>query len=219
MKKVVLACLLAYGLAGCMTYDPYTGEQKTSNATKGSAIGAVAGAATGALATHGKNHVRGALLGAAIGGAAGGGIGYYMDKQEAELRHQLQGTGVQVQRNGDQINLVMPGNVTFDVNQSSIRSQFYDVLHSVALVVKEYDQTTIQVAGYTDSTGKASYNQQLSEQRAQSVASYLVNQGVAPGRVQAVGYGEQNPVASNDTASGREANRRVELKLIPKAQS
>ena len=219
MKKAILACVIAgYTLTGCMTYDPYTGEQKVSDSTKGSAIGALAGAAIGAAAADGKNHVRGALLGAAIGGAVGGGVGYYMDKQEAELRHQLQGTGVQVQRNGNDINLIMPGNITFDLNQASIRSQFYDVLHSVALVLQKFDKTAIQVNGFTDSTGKASYNMRLSQERAQSVASYLVNQGIAAGRIQARGFGENAPIASNATAAGRQANRRVELKLVPLEQ-
>ena len=220
MKKLILASVIAaYSLTGCMTYDPYTGQKKVSDSTKGSVIGALAGAAVGAAAANGKNHLRGALLGAAIGGAAGGGIGYYMDKQEAELRHQLQGTGVRVQRNGNQINLIMPGNVTFDVNQASIRPDFYDVLHSVALVLKKFDKTAINIAGYTDSTGSASYNQQLSEKRARAVADYLRNQGIKGDRLEVVGYGESNPIASNKTAQGRQENRRVELKLVPLPQA
>lgn len=220
MKKLILASVIAaYSLTGCMTYDPYTGQKKVSDSTKGSVIGALAGAAVGAAAANGKNHVRGALLGAAIGGAAGGGIGYYMDKQEAELRHQLQGTGVRVQRNGNQINLIMPGNVTFDVDQASIRPDFYDVLHSVALVLKKFDKTAINIAGYTDSTGSASYNQQLSEKRARAVADYLRNQGINGNRLEVVGYGESNPIASNKTAQGRQQNRRVELKLVPLPQA
>lgn len=220
MKKMILASLIAaYTLTGCMTYDPYTGQKKVSDSTTGGIIGALAGAAVGAAAAHGKNHVRGALLGAAIGGAAGGGIGYYMDKQEAELRHQLAGTGVQVQRQGNTINLIMPGNITFPVNQASIRSDFFGVLHSVALVLKHFDKTDINIAGYTDNTGSASYNQQLSEKRAQSVASYLENQGISPQRMQVVGYGENNPIASNKTKAGRQENRRVELRLVPMAQA
>jgi len=220
VKKMILASVIAaYSLTGCMTYDPYTGQQKVSDSTKGSVIGALAGAAVGAAAANGKNHVRGALLGAAIGGAAGGGIGYYMDKQEAELRHQLQGTGVRVQRNGNEINLIMPGNVTFDLDQASIRPGFYDVLHSVALVLKHFDKTAINIAGYTDSTGAASYNQRLSERRAQAVAHYLLNQGIKGNRLEVVGYGENNPIASNKTKQGRQENRRVELKLVPLQQA
>lgn len=215
MKKTMVAFSVALvGLHGCMTYDPYSGEQKTSNATKGSIIGAIGGAAVGAAA-NGGNRGKGALIGAAAGAAAGGGIGYYMDRQEAQLRHKLAGSGVQVVRNGDQINLVMPGNITFDVNQSSIKPSFTNVLESVALVVKEFDKTTIQIEGYTDNTGSASYNQLLSERRAGSVRDFLLNQGVSPSRTRAVGYGESNPIASNGSAAGREQNRRVELNLIP----
>ena len=138
-----------------------------------------------------------------------------MDKQEAELRRKLEGTGVRVVRNGDQIELVMPGNITFDLNESSIKPAFSGTLESVALVLKEYDKTIIQIEGHTDSSGSDSYNQLLSERRASSVRDFLLNQGIAPKRTRAVGYGERYPVASNDTAAGREQNRRVELTLVP----
>lgn len=216
MKKTLLAFAVAtVTLNGCMTYDPYTGEEKTSNATTGSIIGAIGGAAIGAATSSKKDRAKGALIGAAGGAAIGGGIGYYMDKQEAELRHKLEGTGVRVVRNGDQIQLVMPGNITFDVNQSSIRPSFTATLESVALVLKEYDKTIIQIEGHTDSSGSDSYNQLLSERRASSVRDFLLNQGIEPKRTRAVGYGERYPIASNDTAAGREQNRRVELTLIP----
>jgi outer membrane protein OmpA-like peptidoglycan-associated protein len=201
-----------------MTYDPYTGEEKTSNATKGSIIGAVGGAAVGAATSSKSDRGKGALIGAASGAAVGGGIGYYMDKQEAQLRRQLEGTGVRVQRNGDQIDLIMPGNITFDVNQSSIKPSFTNVLESVALVLKEFDKTIIQIEGHTDSTGSQSYNQLLSEQRASSVRDFLLNQGIEPRRTRAAGYGQRYPLASNETAQGREQNRRVELNLVPMEQ-
>lgn len=216
MKKTILAFAVAtVGLGGCMTYDPYTGEEKTSNATKGSIIGAIGGAAIGAATSSKSDRGKGALIGAAGGAAIGGGIGYYMDKQEAELRRKLEGTGVRVVRNGDQIELVMPGNITFDLNQSSIQPSFMDTLESVALVLKEYDKTIIQIEGHTDSSGSDSYNQLLSEQRANSVRDFLLNQGIEPKRTRAVGYGERYPIATNDTAAGREQNRRVELTLVP----
>jgi len=216
VKKTVLAFAVAtVALSGCMTYDPYTGEEKTSSATKGSIIGALGGAAIGAATSSSSDRGKGALIGATAGAAVGGGIGYYMDKQEAELRRKLEGTGVRVVRNGDQIELVMPGNITFDTNQSSIKPSFTGTLESVSLVLKEYDKTIIQVEGHTDSTGADSYNQLLSEQRAGSVRDFLLNQGIAPARTRAVGYGERYPVASNDTAAGREQNRRVELTLVP----
>ena len=219
MKKTILAFAIATtGLTGCMTYDPYTGEEKVSSATKGSVIGAIGGAAVGAATSSSSDRGKGALIGAASGAAVGGGIGYYMDRQEAQLRRQLEGTGVRVVRNGDQIDLIMPGNITFDTDQSSIRPAFTDTLQSVALVLKEFNKTTIQIEGHTDSTGSDSYNQLLSERRASSVRDFLLNQGIEPRRTRATGYGERQPVASNETAAGREQNRRVELTLIPSRQ-
>ena len=216
MKKMILVFMVAtFGLGGCMTYDPYTGEEKTSNATKGSIIGAIGGAAIGAATSSKSDRGKGALIGAASGAAIGGGVGYYMDKQEAELRRKLEGTGVRVVRNGDEIELVMPGNITFDLHESSIKPSFSGTLESVALVLKEYDKTIIQIEGHTDSSGSDSYNQLLSERRASSVRDFLLNQGIEPKRTRAVGYGERYPVASNDTAAGREQNRRVELTLVP----
>ncbi|WP_203300122.1 OmpA family protein [Marinobacter sediminum] len=216
MKKTILAFAVAtVGLGGCMTYDPYTGEEKTSSATKGSIIGALGGAAVGAATSSKSDRGKGALIGAAGGAAIGGGIGYYMDKQEAQLRRKLEGSGVRVVRNGDQIELIMPGNITFDLNQSSIKPSFTDTLDSVALVLKEFDKTIIQIEGHTDSSGSQSYNQLLSEQRASSVRDFLLNQNIAPKRTRAVGYGERYPLASNDSAAGREQNRRVELTLVP----
>lgn len=216
MKKTLLAvAFTTVGLNGCMTYDPYTGEEKTSNATMGAVIGAIGGAAVGAATSSKSDRGKGALIGAASGAAVGGGIGYYMDQQEAKLRAKLEGSGVRVVRNGDQIELIMPGNITFDVNQSTIKPSFSNTLESVGLVLKEFDQTVIQIEGHTDSTGSRDYNQLLSERRASSVRDFLLNQGIEPGRTRAVGYGPRYPVASNDTAAGREQNRRVELTLVP----
>lgn len=201
--------------SGCMTYDPYTGEEKASNATSGAVIGALAGAAIGAATSSKKDRGKGALIGAAAGGAVGGGIGYYMDRQESELRHKLEGSGVRVVRNGDEITLVMPGNITFDTGKSDVKGTFVGVLESVGLVLKEFDKTAIQVSGHTDSTGSLARNQTLSEQRAGSVKSVLMSQGVISGRIHATGFGPRYPVASNKTPEGREQNRRVELKLLP----
>lgn len=216
MKKTILAVsLISLTLGGCMTYDPYTGEQKTSNATKGSVIGALGGAAIGVATSSKSDRGKGALIGAAAGGALGGGAGVYMDRQEAQLRQRLEGSGVRVVRSGDEIELIMPGNITFDLNQTSIRSQFGSTLESVAAVLNKFDKTIIQIEGHTDSQGADSYNQLLSERRASSVRDFLLNQGIEPRRTRAVGYGERYPVASNDTAPGREQNRRVELTLVP----
>ena len=213
--KSLVALLTAIVMVGCTSMDPYTGEQKTSNTTKGAGIGAVAGAIVGAASASSKDRKKGALTGALAGGAIGGGVGYYMDRQEAALRQQLQGSGVQVRREGDKIYLVMPGNITFDTGSAMIRSDFYGVLDSVAKVLAEFNKTAIKVSGHTDSTGGAQLNQTLSEQRANSVGNYLAKQGVAAGRIQSYGYGPRYPVASNDTAEGRQANRRVELELLP----
>jgi outer membrane protein OmpA-like peptidoglycan-associated protein len=141
-----------------------------------------------------------------------------MDNQEMVLRKQLEGTGVSVTRSGDNITLNMPGNVTFATNSSDLRPEFFGVLDSVGLVLKEYDKTVIEVAGHTDSTGTEQYNQDLSERRAGTVASYLVNRGVLEMRVITVGLGESRPVADNTTEAGRAANRRVELTLVPVTQ-
>jgi outer membrane protein OmpA-like peptidoglycan-associated protein len=209
------AVALAAGLCllnACVT-DPFTGEKKVSKTATGAVIGGATGAAIGAAT--GGNRGKRAGIGAAAGVLAGGAVGAYMDHQESKLREQLQGTGVSVTRAGDELILNMPGNITFEVDQSDIRSNFYDVLNSVVLVVKEFDKTNIEVSGFTDSTGSDQYNQELSERRAGSVGSYLTSQGVSSGRVWTKGLGERYPVADNDTPAGRERNRRVELKLIP----
>ena len=215
IRKGLSIAIVSVLASGCMTYDPYTGEEKVSNATTGAAIGAVAGAAIGAATSSKKDRGKGALIGAAAGGAMGGGVGYYMDQQESKLRQQLEGTGVRVVRTGDQITLVMPGNITFDTGKSDIKNNFTGVLESVAVVLKEFDETAIKVDGHTDSTGSLSFNQTLSEQRANSVKYFLQSQQIASGRIHAAGLGPRYPVATNNTAAGREANRRVELKLLP----
>lgn len=214
MSRILIALFVVLSV-GCMSTDPYTGQQKASNTAKGAGAGAVLGAVVGAATSSKKDRGKGALTGAVAGGAIGGGVGFYMDKQEAQLRSQLQGTGVQVMREGDTIRMIMPGNITFDSSQSSIRSNFYPTLNSVALVLAEFNKTAIRITGHTDSTGGAELNQRLSEQRAESVRQYLISQKVASGRVQTAGYGPRYPIASNDTAAGREANRRVELELLP----
>lgn len=215
--RLALASVLAAGLVvGCTTADPYSGDKKTSNTTKGAVTGAAVGAVLGAIINH-DDREKGAAIGAALGGAAGGGYGYYMDRQEAMLRQKLAGTGVSVAREGDTITLIMPGNITFDTGKFDVKAGFYPVLDSVATVLVEFDETIIAVAGFTDSVGSAVSNQTLSERRATSVGSYLMGKGITGGRVDARGYGEQYPIASNDTAEGRAQNRRVELQLVPPA--
>jgi outer membrane protein OmpA-like peptidoglycan-associated protein len=196
-------------LASC-TSNPYTGEQQASKTGLGLGLGAATGALAGQLIG---GNTKATLIGAGIGAVVGGVGGNIMDRQADALRAQLRGTGVSVQRAGNDIKLIMPGNITFATDSADIRSNFYPVLNSVSLVLKEYNKTVIRVAGFTDSTGNANHNQQLSEGRAQSVANYLQSQGVASGRFSVVGYGQRYPIASNSTAQGREQNRRVEITL------
>jgi len=217
MNKFLIA-VAVFGLVGCMSTDPYTGQQKVSNTAKGAGIGAVTGALIGVATASDEDRGKGALIGAASGAAVGGGVGFYMDRQEAALRAKLEGTGVRVVREGNNIRLVMPSNITFGVDRYEVRPEFYSTLESVAIVLKEFDKTNVRVAGHTDSTGSAEYNQTLSEQRANSVGQLLMSQGVASGRIWSTGYGERYAVASNDTDFGRQANRRVELELVPTQQ-
>lgn len=207
----LLAIIFASGLAGC-TSNPYTGQEEASHTAIGAGIGAIAGAILGNNLGHpGRN----TALAATLGAIAGGSVGYYMDRQQAELHQQLQGTGVSVTRSGNNIILNMPGDITFPTNQYQIASNFYPVLNSVAKVLIHYSKTAIDIAGFTDSTGTVAYNQRLSIKRAQSVTDYLIAEGVQPARLQAVGYGESNPIASNATAQGRAMNRRVTITIVP----
>lgn len=215
MNRIGIAMLvLATGLGGCVT-DPYTGEKKISKAVIGAGIGAAAGAGIGAIASEDKERGKNAAIGAGVGALAGAGVGYYMDRQEAKLREQLQGTGVSVTRQGDNLILNMPGNVTFATDRADINADFYGVLNSVAMVLKEFNKTVIHVTGHTDSTGSDAHNQDLSERRANAVGRYLEAQGIVSQRVVMQGYGETRPIATNDTPQGREQNRRVELTLVP----
>ena len=204
--------------SGCTTFDAYTGEEKVSNTAKGAGIGAGVGAVVAYFANKdesSKERQKRMLAAAGVGAIAGGGVGYYMDAQEAKLRKQLRDSGVSVVREGDKINLIMPGNITFDTDKTNIKADFNDVLDSVALVLEEYDKTIIAVAGHTDSTGSREYNQRLSEKRAQKVASYLKSQNIVEARFDVVGFGEDYPIADNSSVTGRAQNRRVELTLIP----
>jgi outer membrane protein OmpA-like peptidoglycan-associated protein len=211
--SVLTAALLMGGLAGC-TSNPYTGESQAAKSAKYGGFGALGGAAVGAL-VGGK---KGALIGAAVGGASGAGYGYYTDVQEKKLADQLRGTGVQLQREGDTLHLIMPGNITFNTAQSDIASSFYPVLKSIATSLKEYNTSSIVVIGHTDNTGTFEKNQVLSEKRAYSVANYFISEGITQDRVQAVGYGPRQPIADNGTEEGRQTNRRVEIQIINKQQ-
>jgi len=208
-RRLTVLTAVALLSAGCVT-DPYTGERKISK----TAMGATAGAVVGAAVSSKKDRGKGALIGA----AALGGAGAYMDRQESKLRQRMEGTGVSVERQGDEITLNMPGNVTFETGQADIQANFFEVLNSVSQVFKEFSKTSVKISGHTDSKGTDAFNQQLSERRALNVANYLTSQGVPASRVEAYGYGERYPVASNETSEGRSQNRRVELEIVPMAQ-
>lgn len=217
----VLSLTSLITISGCTTYDAYTGEQKTSNTAKGAGIGAGSALLLSYLSNRNESSAernKRMLRDVSIGAIVGGGVGYYMDTQEAKLRKQLRGTGVSIKRDGNNINLIMPSNITFTTNGRNLKSKFYSVLDSVSLVVKEYNKTTIVVSGHTDSTGSNTYNQKLSEDRARSVADFLADKKVNPARIELVGLGEKNPIATNKTEKGRSLNRRVEITLFPIAE-
>jgi len=217
MKKILATVCTVVLLSACQQGAGYDQNQSTY---KGAGIGALAGAAIGAL-KGGKDITdrrQNAMIGAGIGALAGSAVGQYMDRQERAMRSELAGSGVEVQRQGDELMLNMPSSITFATDSSNVKSQFYPTLNDVASVLSRYPKTMVDVIGHTDNTGSDSYNQELSRQRAQTVSSYLRAQGVAGQRLQTFGMGESQPVASNATESGRAQNRRVEIKVVPLTQ-
>ena len=213
---VLIGALVLASTPGCVT-DPYTGEQRIAKTAIGGVLGAGigAGVAAGIAALAGKDAAKAAMIGAGVGALGGAAVGAYMDAQDAKLRKFLEGTGVRVVRSGNQITLVMPSNITFATDSATLRGDFLEVMHAVSLVLTEYDKTIIEVMGHTDSTGTDAYNLALSQRRARAVGDHLVSKGIASMRVLSEGFGEQYPVAPNDTAEGRQLNRRVELRLSP----
>ena len=218
VTKLVIVIFISVTLLGCATTNPFTGEKEMTKTTQGSIWGAVGGALLAAAISDKKDRKKRLLQGAGIGAIGGASVGFYMDKQEEKLRQQLQGSGVSVTRDGDNIILNMPSNITFDTDSFALKGQFQNTLDSVVLVLDEYKSTMITVTGHTDSTGSEAYNQKLSQQRALAVASYLSSKGVADQRLAASGYGEAFPIASNNTPTGRAQNRRVEVQLEPVTQ-
>ena len=202
-KSIISLVVLSLAVTGCAS----------TNTEKGAAIGAVTGAVLGKSTSNHKN--KRAVWGAAIGAIAGAAIGNYMDKQEQEFRDELSGSGIEVVREGDNLRLIMPANITFATGQAYITSGFYSTLDDIARVLNKYEKTLLSIEGHTDSQGGAEFNQNLSEQRAGSVKQYLTNQDIMASRLQTVGYGETRAVADNTTANGRALNRRVEIQIIP----
>ncbi|WP_417619126.1 OmpA family protein [Parasphingorhabdus sp.] len=220
MNKSIITAVSLSALAltsGCVT-DPETGNRTISKAAIGGIGGVVGGYLLGDI-LGGRNDRTAKIVGAGLGGLAGAGIGYYMDEQEKKLREQTAGTGIDVTREGDNLILNMPSNVTFAVDSAAIDPAFQTTLGSVANTLSRYEKSYVDVLGHTDSTGSDAYNQSLSERRAESVANFLANSGVQRARLATKGYGESQPIASNATEAGRAANRRVEIKIVPIAQS
>lgn len=213
-KLLTLAALSATALTGACVTDPVTGEKRVSRAAIGGGVGVLGGYLLGDL-VGGRNDRTEKIIGAGIGGLAGVAVGSYIDRQEQELRRRTAGTDVEVIRQGDDLVLRMPSNVTFATNQSAVQPQFRPTLDQVADVLRNYEQTYVDVYGHTDSTGSDSYNLTLSEQRANSVRDYLASRGVQSARLGIRGFGETQPIASNDTEEGRAENRRVEIKIVP----
>jgi len=215
--SAICTALATAMLASCATYTGQTNDPNDPNRTQrgaliGAGIGAVAGLLSGGDAVERRQR---AMVGAGVGALAGGAVGAYQDRQEAALRRELAGSGVDVVRQGDNITLNMPGNITFAFDSANLQPQFRPVLDNVAQTLNEYNQTVIEVAGHTDSVGTEAYNQQLSVQRANSVAGYLSSRGVSQQRMIVTGAGETRPIASNDTEAGRAQNRRVEITIVP----
>jgi outer membrane protein OmpA-like peptidoglycan-associated protein len=210
IRKIITGLAAAIFLVGCTTVDPVTGERETNRAGTGAIVGAIAGAAAGTLA--GGDDRRNAMIGAGIGALAGYAIGSYMDRTYQNLRERLAGTGVGVTRvSQSQILLNFPSDLTFDFNRDDVKGQFVPTLRNVGGILREYEQTTVDVYGHADSVGSDAYNQELSERRAMNVGSVLISGGVIRQRLIAQGYGETRPVASNATDDGRARNRRVEV--------
>lgn len=218
-RLIVVATAVAM-LSGCASQNPYDNQGQAessggmSKTAKYGGIGALVGAVAGAAIDH-NNRGKGALIGAAVAGVGAAGYGYYADKQEAALRASMANTGVEVQRQGDQIKLIMPGNITFATDSSAIASSFYSPLNNLAGSLKQYNQNIIEIIGYTDSTGSRQHNMDLSLQRAQSVSTYLTSQGVDASHLTVRGAGPDQPIASNADVNGRAQNRRVEVNLKP----
>ncbi len=211
----IMAGLALVAVAACTDpamVDENNGYQKTQ---QGALIGGLVGAVTGAVVSDDKG--KGAVIGGAVGALGGAAIGNALDKQEAELRQQLNNDDIQITNTGDRLIVTMPQDILFAVDSSTVNSGLRSDLLTVASSLQQYPDSTVQVIGHTDNTGDAGYNQGLSERRANSVADVLMNGGVAFNRIQTFGRGEDQPVASNLTEEGRSQNRRVEIVILPTA--
>ena len=206
-KTVIIVAIVSIVAASCIS-----SEDPNKRTKQGAAVGAAAGAVLGAVVGHQNDEKgEGAVIGAAAGAGIGALIGRRMDKQQAELE-KLE--GVEVTRTAeDQIDLAIKNEILFDVDSSQLRPRAKTTLEEIAEVFREYPDTNLRVEGHADSTGSDAYNQRLSDRRAESVSSYLERQGVSGARIDAIGFGENEPRASNATADGRQLNRRVEIRI------
>lgn len=217
MKRKAVGCLLTFAvLSGCA--QPMTKTQK--GAMIGTGTGAAAGAALGqAIGRDTKSTLIGAGIGAVVGGLTGTAVGNYMDKQEAALRQSLaEVEGVSIQRNMDTLAVTFKSDIMFDSGSATLKAGAFDELARVGKVLNQYPQTTILVAGHTDSVGSDDFNQKLSERRAVSAKNALMGEGVNPARISTIGYGKNKPIADNGTEAGRQMNRRVTITIIPQQQ-
>jgi len=220
-----LFCGLAVAalLAGCPAGNYYVHNDQDGNQTQprnrtgtGALIGAGIGTAVGLLSGNNATERRQrAMVGAGIGALSGAAIGHYQDQQERALRERVANTGIGVERDGDNIILNLPDNVTFDFNKTTLKPQFYPALSRAANTLAEYNQTIVEVVGHTDSVGSDEVNNRISRQRAEAVANYLSNQGVQRERLEILGAGKRYPIADNSTDAGRAQNRRVEIRVVP----
>ncbi len=213
MKKLIVYL----GIASLLTSGCAMETQTQKGAAIGTGVGAAVGAGLGAaIGRSGTSALIGGAAGALAGGLTGAAIGNYMDKQEAAMRQSLANVeAANVRRNQDMLTVTFKSDVLFGVNSSALKPGSLDELNRVARVLNQYPQTTITIAGHTDSTGSQEYNQKLSERRAEAVKNALVGMGVSPSRMTAVGYGKTRPIADNSTESGRQMNRRVEILINP----
>lgn len=210
IKKTLTIAVMCTALAACQ-------NGQVSKTGIGAGLGAAVGAGLGTLV--GGDDRRNALVGAGVGALAGGVVGNYMDKQQADLEQDLAGSGATVERQGDNLLVSLPSNITFATDSSQIQPQFYATLNDVAQTLNKYPNTYLNVIGHTDSTGNTNYNQSLSEKRSVAVSNYLTTQGVIQQRIATRGMGETQPIASNATIEGRQANRRVQIEIVPIQQN
>ena len=213
--SILLSLAAVMGLSACSDGQMFDENNPNRNTNQGVILGALGGAAAGRLiGGNNDDAVKNTLAGAAAGAIAGGVIGNQLDKQEAELRQQL-GNNVSINNTGDRLVVTMPQDILFPFDSAALRSDLQADIRTVGRSLLQYPNTTVQVLGHTDSDGDASYNQKLSLRRAQAVSSVLVAEGVPSSRIQSIGRGEDQPIASNLTAEGKQQNRRVEIVILP----